>query len=84
MAHHKDPPAETRYKLDEQAGMPRVDCPYPHKVAYASRKAARRVRKRFDKAQGKLSAYLCSCGNWHLGRLPVKVRRGIHERLPPR
>lgn len=80
MGSHRNRPKETKRRLDEQAGSPRIGCLHPHKIAFSSRAAAKRARKRFDWAEGKLSAYLCPCGNWHLGRLPSKVKAGEHPR----
>lgn len=49
------------------------------KVAYSSRRWARRARNRWsqrDQARH-LRAYRCStCGNWHLGTLPPAVLAG--------
>jgi hypothetical protein len=80
VSHHKTRPTEPHWKLGEIAEVPRENCERPEKVAYASRAAARRARKRVQKGKEKLSAYLCGCGSWHLGRLAPKVTSGQHER----
>ena len=77
---HKAKPTEPNYRMLEIAGVPRVGCERPDKVAYPSRAVARRARKRVQKGKEKLSAYLCACGNWHLGRIAPKVKTGEHVR----
>lgn len=80
ISHHARP-ANRKHKQDMTPATGREGCPHPHKMAYASRAAAKRARKLFDKARGdRLSPYRCSCGNWHLGTLPPEVKHGKHPR----
>lgn len=49
------------------------------KIQFASRKQARRNRRRI--ADSSLSAYLCpECGWFHLGHQPKTVRRGTYDK----
>ena len=49
-------------------------CPTPEKLAYETRKqakaAARRVRSKHG-ARGRIHAYRCRCGLFHLGTMPA-------------
>lgn len=51
----------------------RGSCP-TGKVQFASRKSARRYRRKMG--SGPVSAYRCDCGWFHLGHLPARVRTG--------
>lgn len=82
MSVHPKKRRNRKWRDDDIPATGRDDCPHPHKMAYASRAAAKRARKRFSKGQNaSLSPYLCSCRNWHLGRLPAAVKRGARQRL---
>ncbi len=55
------------------------------KVRYYSRKEARKAARRLlgsapGHTHGRLSAYKCDWGFWHLGHLPPKVIAGLMDR----
>lgn len=54
-------------------------CETHRKVLFLTRKGARKVRRNGSE----LSAYRCDVvpGFWHLGHLPIHVKRGVGERL---
>lgn len=55
-------------------------CPTPHKIKYETRKRARsearRLRHHHESGRGRIQAYLCSCGSFHIGTLPPWVSAG--------
>lgn len=70
------PRAKAAFQMrDRAARVPeRVACPHPGKVAYPGRKEARAVAKRLHRQGtfGRIHAYRCRCGSFHLGTASLK------------
>jgi hypothetical protein len=46
------------------------------KVRYGTKRLAKAAIKRFQPRDGRLNAYRCAGGFWHIGHLPKDVSRG--------
>lgn len=62
------------------------DCPTPEKRVYPTRRLAKQAAKRVRRGKhgrsgkGRLHAYLCRCGGFHVGTLPEWVLHGPETR----
>lgn len=57
--------------------VPVAACPTPGKIAYGSKSRAKLTitRMRNVDARGRMRAYRCECGVWHVGHLPGSGRK---------
>ena len=55
-------------------------CPRPDKVPYFTRDQAKyRLRKERRTKSKQLRVYLCACGMFHIGRIPLRKLNGLSE-----
>lgn len=51
-----------------------------NKVRYASKRRAKLAIRQFEGRRGRLHAYRCEAGFWHIGHMPPKLTAGKVDR----